>query len=149
MNVMSYFKKNMISIIILVSFLIAVCLYVGYRYVHPRLNQIYHPNREFDTNETEVKKADILFFYVNWCPYSINALKLWDALSLQYNNKQYKDTLLNFHKIDCEDESNNAIIEQHNITGYPTIKLIKENGSVEFNANPTESSLRLFLDNAL
>lgn len=148
MSVMSYFKKNMISIIILVAFLIAVCLYVGYSYVQPRLNQIYHPNREFDTN-VKVKKVEILFFYVNWCPYSIKAIKPWDDLSSQYNNKEYKGTLLNFHKIDCEDESNNTIIEKHNITGYPTIKLIKENGSVEFNANPTESSLRLFLDNAL
>lgn len=150
MNVMSYFKKNTISIIILVAILIAICLYVGYTYVRPRLKQIYHPNREFDTNTNiKVKKADILFFYVNWCPYSINALKPWDALASQYDNKEYNGTLLNFHKIDCEDESNNAIIEKYDISGYPTIKLIKENGIVEFNANPTDSSLRLFLDNAL
>ena len=148
MSVLSYFKKNMISIIILVAILVAVCLYIGYAYVHPRLNQIYHPNREFDS-EIKVKKADILFFYVNWCPHSTKALDPWNALSSQYDGREYKGTLLNFHKIDCEDETNNAIIDQHNITGYPTIKLVKENGTVEFNANPTQSSLQLFLDNAL
>lgn len=155
MSVLTYLKKNVFSIAIIVAVLLAIAIYVGFQYVKPRLNQIYQPNREFDSKENSnnpnnVPNVDVLFFYVEWCPHSRDAkCNAWDDVSEKYHGTIINGSKVFFKFIDCEDESNASLVQEHNITGYPTIKLVKDNGIVEFNANPTKPSLTSFLHSAI
>lgn len=155
MSVLSYLRKHVVSITILVVILLAISIYVGIHYVQPRLNQIYQPNREFDnkvhpSDPNNIPNVDVLFFFVNWCPHSRHAkCNAWDIVSEKYHGKIINGSKVFFKLIDCEDDENAALVQEHNITGYPTIKLVKDNGVVEFNAKPTESSLTSFLNSAI
>ena len=50
---------------------------------------------------------------------------------------------LYFKEIDCDKDE--KLADQYNIEGYPTIKMIKGDQVVDYDAKPTEKSLTQFL----
>ena len=51
----------------------------------------------------------------------------------------------------CTEESagNEELLNRYKIEGYPTIKLLKDNQIIEFDAKPTKDNLEQFLNTAL
>ena len=45
-------------------------LYVYNYYISPKLDPSFVPNKEFVKEEEAPKKADLYFFYTEWCPHS-------------------------------------------------------------------------------
>ena len=59
---------------------------------------------------------------------------------------------LSFEKINCTNEDDadvKSIQTQFNIEGYPTIKLIKNNEVIEYDAKPDKETLNQFLQTVL
>ena len=56
-----------------------------------------------------------------------------------------------FNEINCTDETADKVkmIETYKIEGYPTIKLIKDNQVIDFDAKPTKETLGKFLNTVL
>ena len=86
-------------------------------------------------------------YYVNWCPHCKKAKPIWEGLKKKYNGKSINNTNIYFKEINCE--TNEDMADKYNIEGYPTIKLVKDNEIVEFDAKPSEHTLTQFLHSTL
>jgi len=56
-----------------------------------------------------------------------------------------------FTEVNCTDESPEVqeMVEKFNIEGYPTIKLIKGDQVIDFEAKPTKDTITQFLNTAM
>ena len=88
-----------------------------------------------------------MLFGVSWCPHCKKAKPIWDAMKKKYEGKEINNTRVHFKYIDCE--KNEDLADKYKIEGYPTIKLVKDNEIIEFDAKPREESLTQFLHSTL
>ena len=70
---------------------------------------------------------------------------------LIYENKTINGYKIVFTEIDCSEESAEVekLMNQYNIEGYPTIKLLKDGQIIEYDAKPSKEILVKFLNTAL
>lgn len=164
--------------IILYLLIIALFLFTAhqtyYKYILPRLNPNFVPNREFikknsdmelpfpfpgpsgpdkpsdnpdDPNFDPGQLAELMFFCVKWCPHCKKAEPEWNKLVKKFDGKKINKSTVFFKKIDCEDSE--ALADQYKIQGYPTIKLEKGDQIIEYNAKPNAETLEEFLRSQL
>ena len=66
-------NKKFIVVLVVTIIFIAAALYTYTRYVVPRLNPTYVPNKEFISDDngagSVTDTADLYFFYTEWCPH--------------------------------------------------------------------------------
>jgi len=143
--------------IILISALaigLAIIAYIIYSRMMSVSTGVFNANREHDNEENGddgKKEANLIFFYADWCPHCKVAKPEWDALVEQNEGKiigGYKViyTEYNCAKLTPELES---LLDKYNVKGYPTIKLVKDGQSIDYDAKPTTSTLNQFLSQVL
>lgn len=139
--------KKFIAIIIVAALFIAIAVYV-YR-TTIRKNKLSHSETKPSPVETlEDKHADLYLFYTDWCPYCKKTKPEWAQLKKLYeNDKKVNGYTLNFIEVDCE--ANPDLANKFDINGYPTIKLVKGNQVIEFDAKPDVKTLEQFLSTVL
>jgi len=109
-------------------------------------------NREHaTTNQNSNKTATLMLFYVDWCPHCKTAKPEWEALKSDYEEKTINGYKLSFMEYNCTEETAeiSSLMDKYNIEGYPTIKLIKDNQVIEYDAKPTKSTMEQFLNTVL
>jgi len=112
----------------------------------------YDSNREHnEEKETSSKIAHLMLFYVDWCPHCKTAKPEWNALKEEYDGKNINGYIVVFEEYNCTEESSEIedLINKYDIQGYPTIKLIKDNQVVEYDAKPTKATMEQFLTTVL
>ena len=129
-----------------VALFIGVAVYVYLNYIRP---QGFVPNDEYNqSGGAPTKEADLMLFYVTWCPHCKQAKPVWDAMKEKYNGKAINGTLVHFKSFDCDEEE--QIADRYGVEGFPTIKLVRgDNDVVDFDAKPSEDTLTQFLHNVL
>ena len=97
------------------------------------------------------KQAELMLFYVDWCPHCKTAKPVWDELKTEYQNKTINGYSILFTEINCTTETAEIekLIAKYKIEGYPTIKLLKDGQIIEYDAKPTKDTLVQFLNTAL
>ena len=72
-------------------------------------------------------------------------------LKEEYEGKTINGYVVVFEEYNCTDESSEIeeLINKYKIDGYPTIKLIKDNQVIEYDAKPTKSTMTQFLNTVL
>lgn len=142
------YKNTILMVIIFLIFIIAA-IYTYRRYVSNKINPEYVANSEFapegENKQSDV--ADLYFFYTTWCPHCKKSMPIWQSLKSEFDNKQFKGTTINFIEVDCDKDT--ALAEKFNIQGYPTIKLVKGNQVIEYDAKPSKDTLIEFLQTSL
>lgn len=124
--------------------------YVYQKYVTPLTDEKYIANNEFIKKSDEQDKSediDIYFFTVIWCPHSKKAHPVWNEIKEEYHNKIFNGYKLNFIEVDGEE--NQELSDKYKVEGFPTIKLIKGNQIIEYDAKPTVEHLKEFLNSTL
>jgi thiol-disulfide isomerase/thioredoxin len=149
--------RKFILILFIASIFIVTAIYVYRKYVVNRNRVISNKNIEGASNSsslpesggnTSVKNAELYLFYTDWCPHCKKAKPEWAKLKEMYGgNKKINGYILSFIEVDCEAEPDLA--NKFNVTGYPTIKLVKGNQIVEFDGKPQVSTLENFLSTVL
>ena len=131
-----------------------ICIIMSYfvwkNYLSSKIN--YDSNREHnEEEETPNKVANLMLFYVDWCPHCKTAKPEWNALKEEYDGKSINGYIVVFEEYNCTDESSEVeeLINKYKIDGYPTIKLIKDNQVIEYDAKPTKSTMEQFLTTVL
>jgi len=112
----------------------------------------FKANREhISKDQNSNKTATLMLFYVDWCPHCKTAKPEWESLKAQYDGKSINGYTVNFVEHNCTNESDEVsqLMDKYNIEGYPTIKLIKDNQVVEYDAKPTKSTMEQFLTTVL
>lgn len=151
-------KKSMLLIFITFILLLAAS-YVFKTYLYPRLNPKYVSNKEFikeneedetSSNTSAPESAKMFYFYTEWCPYCKTARPEWDAIKEKYNDQIINNKKLQLVEIDCESKVNADLVKNHSIDGYPTIKMVLDDGkTVEYDSKPSQKTLELFIHSVL
>jgi thiol-disulfide isomerase/thioredoxin len=138
-------KQFLIILFITVLFLIAA-LYIYKRHIMNRMTEGYVTNNEFAESKADTS-ADIYFFHTLWCPHCKTAMPIWNSFKADMEGKKVNGFTLNFFEVDCDKDQ--ATAEKFNVKGYPTIKLMKGNQIVEYDAKPSKDTLVEFVNSAL
>jgi thiol-disulfide isomerase/thioredoxin len=131
-----------------------ICIIASYfvwkNYLSSKIN--HNSNREHNKEEdTPNKVANLMLFYVDWCPHCKTAKPEWDTLKEEYDGKNINGYIVVFEEYNCTDESSEIedLVNKYKIDGYPTIKLIKDNQVIEYDAKPTKTTMEQFLTTVL
>lgn len=144
-----FFKDNWLVIVASLAML-GLGYYVYNKYIGNSTS--YNANREQDTSNSDSNKvATMMLFYVDWCPHCKTAKPEWENLKSEYEGKQINGYTIAFTEYNCTTESaeTDELMNRYKIEGYPTIKLIKDNQVVEYDAKPTKSTMEQFLHTVL
>jgi len=92
----------------------------------------------------------IYFFHVDWCPHCKTALPEWNTFSSNYDDAEINGYTVRCMDKDCTKDSDPAIkemIQKFEIEGYPTIKMVKDGKTIDFDAKVTNGNLEKFVAN--
>jgi thiol-disulfide isomerase/thioredoxin len=148
-NLAAYYKKILIIFLVITIFIIAA-FYVYVTYIKKRAPQITGGHEQSGSNTQKVgdKTCELYFFYTDWCPHCKKAKPEWQNFKSMYSGgKKINGYNINFIEIDCE--ANPEIADKFKVEGYPTIKLVKGNQVIEFDAKPDVKTLEQFLTTVL
>jgi thiol-disulfide isomerase/thioredoxin len=137
----------------LLLFVFLLCL-LGYysfsRYSKNATN--FHANREhIPKDQNSNKTATLMLFYVDWCPHCKTAKPEWETLKSEYDGKSINGYTVTFEEYNCTNETAETaeLMDKYSIEGYPTIKLVKDNQIIEYDAKPTKSTMEQFLNTVI
>jgi thiol-disulfide isomerase/thioredoxin len=87
----------------------------------------------------------VALFYADWCPHCQHFKPHFKKAMSSLNGKPGKDgKKLRLEMVDCDADKN--ISRQYDVSGYPTVKLIKDDGTqVEYGGERTYEGLRKYL----
>lgn len=123
-----------------------------YYYVYSKSNAQYQANNEHSSHDlNNGKEAELLFFFADWCPHCKVAKPIWNDLKAEYENKTINGYHIIFTEINCSEETAEVdkMMNQYNVEGYPTIKLLKDGQVIEYDAKPSKDTLNQFLNTVL
>ena len=147
-------NPKFLFIIVLLAIFISLAFFVYNKYVAPKLNPDFVPNKEFVQKDSDVDEAILYYFRVDWCPICKNKSDpVIKELKEFYEKNPPPNIPLTFITINPEkDEGAAEGFEEKfnlNVDGFPSIFLVKGDKIVEFNANPTIDTLKDFIHAAL
>lgn len=97
------------------------------------------------------KEAEVMFFHVDWCPHCKKALPEWNNFKKQYNDKEINGYIIKCKDIDCTTESSDitSLTNKFQIESYPTVKMVKDTNTIEFDSKITSKTLERFVNTML
>lgn len=131
---------------------IGIAIFFYFYYIAPSMKPKYKTNSELISKDSSNgKSAELLFFYADWCPHCKAAKPIWNDIKSEYENKTINGYKIIFTEVDCSEETSEVekLMNQYNIEGYPTIKLVKDGQVIEYDAKPSKETLTKFLNNVL
>jgi len=139
--------------IIIMVFVFTILLVAGvflYKYINSfkESSSKYKENSDIiSSSHSGNKSATVYFFYTTWCPYSLAAIPEWEKIVDKYNENSVNGYSINFIDVDCTKETVEIenMINKYNIEGYPTIKMIKDDQVVDFDAKAKFENIEKFL----
>ena len=143
-------STTLIIIGMVILFSIIAIVYYFY-YMAPQMKAKYQPNSENESESNGNNTAELLFFYAEWCPHCKTAKPIWNELKSEYENKTINGYKVVFTEINCSEETAEVekMMNQYNVEGYPTIKLLKDGQVIEYDAKPSKDTLVQFLNTVL
>lgn len=146
-----YTKINWYYIMIVLFTIVLIVLgYYMFTQHSKKDSNEYVANRQY-ANKDDMKSTELILFYVDWCPHCKTAKPEWEKVKEAYQGRQINGYTIIMTEHNCTDESaeNEALLNKFKIEGYPTIKLLKDNQVIEFDAKPTQQNLEEFLNTAV
>jgi thiol-disulfide isomerase/thioredoxin len=137
---------------ILSAVIFVIFVYVGYYayneyYIKPQKNKVYSDV----ANVGQRPIVTIMFFHVNWCPHCKTAKPEWNKFADQYDGKEINGYVIQCQDIDCTNETSDvtSAINRYKIDSYPTVKMIKDEKTIEFDARINQNTLDQFVNTML
>ena len=160
-------KLTSIPFVILCIFLLAVFIGIAYyiyqNYVKPKSN--YITNREIVKEDDSDKFANLVIIYADWCPHSKKVMNVgdkedeggWFKIKANWKNSENNIKLINNYAVTLSEinESDKKALQEFEttykkqISGFPSIFLIKDDQIIEFDATPSEENLLKFLNDVI
>jgi thiol-disulfide isomerase/thioredoxin len=142
-----------IGVIVLVIILAVVGYLVYKSYIQPAMNPSYKANNEqapvgSGAANSKGKEAEIMLFYTDWCPHCKTAKPEWEQVKAEYDGKQIHGYTIIFTEVNCTNDSPDVekMMNTYKVEGYPTIKLLKDNQIIDYDAKPSKATLTQFLN---
>ncbi len=138
-------NQKTFAIIVVCLIFIGISVYVYKYYVEPRLKPKYVPNKEFEGEGAGI--AEVMYFYTEWCPHCKKAKPQWENFKQEFDGKTINNNKVVCKEYDCE--KNDKVCDEYKVEGYPTIKMLKDNQVIDFDAKPTIENLTKFVETTL
>ena len=141
-------KFQFIVVVLIVLFSLA-SVYVYRTYIKKKLNKSFVDNKEFIGDKPYVEGTQIYYFYTEWCPHCKKATPIWNEFKdlAIFKNDEYKGVPIKFISVNCDKEQ--KLADKFDVKGYPTIKLVRGNKVIEYDAKPNLDSLKQFIDTSI
>ena len=136
-----------ILFVLAIVFFVMLAVYYYYYYV-PRFNITENYENKSNSNG---KVAEVMFFYTDWCPHCKVAKPVWAEIESEYENKTINGYKVIFTEVDCTNETAEVsqLMDQYKIEGYPTIKLLKDDQIIEYDAKVNKETMKQFLNTVI
>jgi len=134
-------------IILVVTLFIIAALIIYRKSVVGRANKKYVANNEYNKSRQGVESVDIYFFYTEWCPHCKTAKPIWFEFKKDMEGKKVNGVSVNFFEVDCDKDT--EMSDKFNVKGFPTIKMMKGNQMIEYDAKPSKETLNEFIRSSL
>jgi thiol-disulfide isomerase/thioredoxin len=153
-KVTSSSNMNYITYIIIAVVLLIIGYGIYVYYVKPMLKPNSMNTAEvYNTSTTggNTNEAELILFYADWCPHCKTAKPEWNNVKSQFNGKVINGYTVTFTEVNCTTETpqSQQLMDQYKVEGFPTIKLVKGNQVIDFDAKPTTQSITQFLNSVL
>ena len=148
-NIIDVFRKfiSPYSYFILIFVVFVIFAYAGY-YAYNTFYLKKSGNKFSDVANANRRQKEVMiyFFHVDWCPHCKNALPEWNAFKSQYDEKEVNGYVLKCVDTDCTSETGEVtrVIKTYNIDSYPTVKMVKDGKTIDFDSKITKTSLEKF-----
>jgi hypothetical protein len=136
----------------IVTFVIFVIfLTVGIIWYYRQNNKKDDRFKDVANINTRNKEAVVYFFHVDWCPHCKTAQPEWNAFKSQYDGTEINGYVIKCTDIDCTEESSNVkyLMNQYKIESYPTVKLVLDDKTIDFDSKITRTTLTSFVNTML
>jgi thiol-disulfide isomerase/thioredoxin len=145
-------RKQAIWMIILVIIFISASIYGYQKFYLPWVSSKKYSDVANTDPTANANGGDVIiyFFSADWCPHCKTALPEWKNFSHNYNGKEVNGYEISCVNIDCTDDKDTEVMEyikKYEIQGYPTIKMLKGDKIIDFDAKVTNTSLESFVKN--
>jgi len=138
--------QSLVIILVVILFIIAA-LIIYRKSVIGRANKKYVANNEYNKSRQGVESVDIYFFYTEWCPHCKTAKPIWFEFKKDMEGKKVNGVSVNFFEVDCDKDT--EMSDKFNVKGFPTIKMMKGNQMIEYDAKPSKETLNEFVRSSL
>lgn len=154
MSAGSAVSSNTWMVLGVIALFLAVALFYYFYYVydvHQMSNKYYANSEHVPAGSGSSKQAELLFFYADWCPHCKTAKPIWNDLKSEYEHQSINGYQVEFTEVNCSEESAEVekLMDQYNVEGYPTIKLVKDGQIIEYDSKPSKDTLVQFLNKVL
>jgi thioredoxin-like negative regulator of GroEL len=136
---------------VILAVVLVVFIYITYYYFKQRQSITSEAYADVANANRRSKEAIVYFFHVDWCPHCKKALPDWNQFKSSMNGKEVNGYILTCSDINCTDETADtaALINKFNIESYPTVKLVRDSQTIEFDSKITASTLDSFITSML
>ena len=128
---------------------------ISYYYLgqsNSNVGSLYNTEEGYSNHgDSSGKNAELILFYVDWCPHCKTAKPEWETTKSSFHGKKINGYTVVFTDVNCTNENKEIekMVSTYKIEGYPTIKMIKDGQVIDFDAKPTQSSLTKFINSAI
>lgn len=141
---MDVLKTGLIaSGVTLVTLFVFIGLYWAIRGYPPASRMIVEEVKEIGIPDD---KANFMFFYTKWCPYSEEAQPIVKSLEEILKDRTYGGKHIKVDYVNCETDKK---CSEYRVTSYPSYKLKTSSKTFEYLGPPKVTVLREFLVEAL
>jgi len=141
-----HFVKMELEFIFLILGWIAIAVIVYTVYLNMVVKVAFPSTTAPTLTKTDV---EFLFFSSTHCPWSKKAHPQWDAFveDMKTNPTTYGGKTVTLKEIDGDDNAD--LLKKHNVTAYPTFKLIVDGKATDMTTIPSQDTFRAFLVKSL
>jgi len=106
--------------------------------------------KDVANSEQNNEELNIMMFHVDWCPFCVKSLPEWKQFCNQYNGKKVngKTVRCDPDGINCTDDTDEkiqAMLDEYQITSYPTVIMFQGNNRYDYDAKITMANLEKFV----
>ena len=144
-------KKVMVAIFIFIVFIIVIIWWMRQKKSTVSFDDVSNPDDRNNkaTGENMSKEALIYFFHADWCPHCKKAQPEWNTFMMSHDNKLKNGYKIKCISVDCTDDKESTakqLINQYNVESYPTVKMVKDNKIIDYDASVKSGSLNKFVE---
>jgi thiol-disulfide isomerase/thioredoxin len=139
-------KRYIIGFVIALIVIAWVIYGITY-YIMSQTKETFIGNNEINTNGGgKDKVATIYLFSADWCPHCKKAEPEWVNFEKEYNNTKIKEYIIKCIKVNCSkpNPESDTLMEKYNVSGFPTVIMIKDGEPISFDAPVKTSTLTQF-----
>jgi len=136
-----------VAIVVLIIFLFVANYAYNKFYTKKQANKY----SDISNSNRRTKDVQIFFFHVDWCPHCKKALPEWTKFKSEFDGQEKHGYVIKCVDLDCTVESVSVTqaINRYDISSYPTIKMLKDEQTIDFDSKITSSALEQFVNSML